>query len=60
MIVYWPGKVPAGRVSDAAWSGTDFAPTALAIAHAKPMPSLDGASVLPLLLGQTNQVAAPH
>ena len=60
MIVYWPGKVPAGQVSDAAWSGADFAPTALAIARAQPMPGLDGVSILPLLLGQTNPVATPH
>jgi arylsulfatase A-like enzyme len=60
MIVYWPGKVPAGRVSDAAWTGADFAPTVLAIARAHPMPGLDGVSILPLLQGQTNEVATPH
>jgi len=62
MIVYWPGVVPAGRVSDTAWSGADFTPTALAIAHAKPLEGLDGVSILPLLKGETgtNRVDAPH
>jgi arylsulfatase A-like enzyme len=62
MIVYWPGTVPAGRVSDEVWSGADFVPTALEIAHAKPVTGLDGVSILPLLKGETgtNRLDAPH
>ncbi len=51
MIVRWPEHVPAGRVSKAPWGATDFAPTAMQIAYAKPPASFTGISVLPLLLG---------
>ena len=61
MIVRWPGRVPAGRVSSQPWSAPDFAPTALQIAYAKPPPGVTGISILPALLGQpgTNTNAAP-
>jgi len=52
MLVYWPGHVPAGRVSDAPWSAPDFAPTALEIAAAKPASGFTGVSMLPTLLGE--------
>ena len=52
MIVRWPGHVPAGRVSRAPWSAPDFAPTAMAIAHAKPAADFTGVSMLPALLGK--------
>jgi len=52
MIAYWPGHVPAGRVSQAPWSAADFAPTALEIARTKPAANYTGVSMLPLLLGQ--------
>ena len=52
MIVNWPGQIPAGRVSDAPWRAADFAPTALAIAQAKPTTNFTGQSVLPVLLGK--------
>jgi arylsulfatase A-like enzyme len=50
MIVYWPGHVPAGRVSSARWSAVDFAPTAMETAYARPAASFAGISMLPLLL----------
>jgi arylsulfatase A-like enzyme len=53
MIVNWPGKIPAGRVSNLRWSAMDFAPTAWQIGYAKPAASFMGISVLPVLLGQS-------
>jgi uncharacterized sulfatase len=52
MIVHWPGKIPASRVSGVKWSPRDFLPTAAEIAYVNPMPASDGISVLPVLLGQ--------
>lgn len=52
MIVSWPGKIPAGRVSGLRWSAMDFAPTALQIAYVKPATGLAGISLLPALLGK--------
>ncbi len=52
-IVWWPGKVKAGAVSDLPCAFWDFFPTAAEIAG-KPAPKdLDGISILPTLLGQT-------
>ena len=51
MIVRWPDRVPAGRVSPEPWMFVDFLPTAAALAGAAVPPGLDGRSVLPLLLG---------
>ena len=36
MIVRWPGKIPAGQVSDFTWAAWDFLPTATDIALIKP------------------------
>jgi arylsulfatase A-like enzyme len=55
MIVHWPGQAPAGTVSGFKWSAGDFLPTAAGIAFAKPPDGIDGASVLPVLLGQTKK-----
>jgi arylsulfatase A-like enzyme len=52
MIVRWPGKIPAGRVSGCKWSPRDFLPTAAEIAFVNPLPVSDGISLLPVLLGQ--------
>jgi len=52
MIVRWPGKIPAGRVSGLKWSPRDFLPTAAEIGYVNPMPASDGISMLPVLLGQ--------
>jgi arylsulfatase A-like enzyme len=52
MIVRWPGKIAAGRRSDAPWGGWDFLPTAAALAGAKPPPGLDGIDMMPILRGQ--------
>jgi arylsulfatase A-like enzyme len=57
MIVRWPGKIPAGKVSDQVLAFWDFLPTAAEIAEQKPPENIDGISMLPTLLGkkQTNQ-----
>ncbi len=51
MIVRWPGRVPAGEVSEAIVSSVDFYPTLLEIAEAQRPANqvLDGESVIPAL-----------
>ena len=51
MIVRWPGRTPAGRISDSPWGFFDIFPTLAEIAGAPLPPGLDGISALPLLLG---------
>lgn len=53
MIVCWPGKIKPGQVSDLPWAFWDFLPTAAEIGGAKTPDNLNGISVLPTLLGQT-------
>jgi arylsulfatase A-like enzyme len=53
MIARWPGKIPAGQVSDFTWAAWDFLPTATDIALTKAPTNVDGISVLPTLFGQT-------
>lgn len=53
MIVCWPGKIRGGQVSDFTWASWDFLPTAAGIALTQPPENIDGISVLPALLGQT-------
>ncbi|HEU0141642.1 MAG TPA: arylsulfatase [Bryobacteraceae bacterium] len=47
----WPGRVPAGRTSDQVFAFWDLLPTAAELAGASAPPGIDGASVLPALLG---------
>ena len=52
-IARWPGKVPAGRVSDGPWAFWDFLPTAVELAGAT-MPKgyqTDGLSLVSMLQG---------
>jgi arylsulfatase A-like enzyme len=52
MIVWWPGKIKAGTVSDLPVAFWDILPTVAGIAE-KPAPgNIDGISFLPTLLGQ--------
>lgn len=54
-LVRWPGKVPAGRVSNEAWAFWDFLPTAAELAGAK-LPKgakTDGLSLVSFLKGGT-------
>ena len=53
MIVHWPGKIPAGQVSDFPCAAWDFLPTATDIALIHSPTNIDGISVLPTLSGQT-------
>jgi arylsulfatase A-like enzyme len=52
MIVRWPGKIPAGQVSDFNWSPADFLPMAAEIGFAKLPEKIDGKSILPVLAGE--------
>ena len=52
MIVRWPGKVPAGKTSDAPWYFADVMPTMADIAGATRPSNIDGISILPTLLGR--------
>lgn len=51
MIVYCPGTVPAGQVSDYPWSARDFVPTADQIGFVPPPENSEGHSILPVLRG---------
>lgn len=52
MIVWWPGTVSPGQVSDRAWSAADFAATALDMARPGVAVDFGGKSVLPALLAR--------
>lgn len=56
-IVRWPGKVPAGRTSDALWATIDLMPTFTALSDVKPPTDrvIDGIDQTALLLGQTEE-----
>lgn len=54
LLVRWPGRVPAGRVSNALVSTMDFVPTLTAIAGAKgPSKQTDGVNIEGLLTGKS-------
>ena len=58
-IVRWPGQIAPGTTSDFPWAFWDFLPTACELAKV-PLPEgrkLDGQSIMPTLLGQTQK---PH
>ncbi|MFN3407861.1 MAG: arylsulfatase [Limisphaerales bacterium] len=52
LIARWPGKIPAGRVSDEPWAMWDLLPTLAELAKLPPPGNVDGLSYLPTLLGQ--------
>ena len=58
MLVRWPGRVPAGVVSDVIWTFADFLPTAAELAGAASPPGIDGSSVAPTLLGRPQDLSA--
>ncbi len=51
LIVRWPGRVPAGRVTDAPVNNTDWIPTLMELIGAPAPTGLDGVSFAPGLLG---------
>lgn len=57
MIVHWPGKVPAGVVSDLVWNYADFLPTIAELVGIEPPDSLDGISILPTLMGEEQDLS---
>lgn len=59
-LAWWPGKVPAGSVSDAVAANFDLLPTFVKLAGGR-VPAdrkIDGKDISPLLLGQTKE--SPH
>ena len=59
-IAWWPGKIAAGAVCDAAMSEMDVLPTLVTLAGGQP-PSdrvIDGKDIWPILSGKTRQ--SPH
>jgi len=55
LIVYWPGHVPTGQVSDVQGAFHDILPTCLDLANAEELvpESVQGISLKPAFLGQT-------
>jgi arylsulfatase A-like enzyme len=56
-FVRWPGVVRPGSSCDAPVMQADLYPTFVAAAGGEPSPSLDGASLLPLLRGESGTLA---
>ena len=52
MMARWPGKIPAGQVSDFTWAAWDLLPTMADIALTQSPTNVDGISVLPALTGK--------
>ncbi len=57
MAVRWPGRVAAGRSSEALWYFPDFLPTALDLSGAPAFAVADGISVLPAILGKKQDLS---
>ena len=51
-IARWPGKIPAGAVSDQVWAFWDILPTLADLTGREAPAGLDGISILPTLLGR--------
>lgn len=52
LLVRWPGRVPAGRVSDTPWMFVDFIPTCATLAGLPVPAGIDGVDFLPHLTGR--------
>ncbi len=52
MLAWWPGRIPAGQVSDQVWAFWDILPTLAELAGVSPPRGIDGISMLPALLGR--------
>jgi arylsulfatase A-like enzyme len=59
LVARWPGKVPAGRVSDDVLAFWDFLPTLAELAGVDGPAGIDGISMVPALLGRP-QKSHPH
>jgi len=53
LIARWPGKIPAGSVSDHVSAFWDYLPTFAELAGVEPPAGLDGISMVPALMGET-------
>jgi len=53
MIAYWPGRIKPGSVSDYIGGFQDFLPTCAQLAGLKPPENIDGVSIVPTLLGNS-------
>jgi len=51
LVARWPGKIPAGSVNPALIEYVDIAPTFVEAAGGRPVPILDGRSLLPVFSG---------
>jgi arylsulfatase A-like enzyme len=51
-LARWPGRVPAGTVSEEVWAFWDFLPTACELAGVAGPGGLDGVSIVPALEGR--------
>ncbi|MBM3334519.1 arylsulfatase [Candidatus Sumerlaeota bacterium] len=54
-LAWWPGSIKPGQVSDHAWAFWDFLPTCTGLAGLPEPSGLDGISIVPALLGQTQR-----
>jgi arylsulfatase A-like enzyme len=57
MLARWPGRIPAGRVTNYPWMFMDALPTMADVADVSAPRGIDGFSVLPTLLGRRQK---PH
>ncbi len=53
MIAYWPGTIPAGRVSEHVWAHWDILPTLADVARVRAPLGIDGISMARALRGQS-------
>lgn len=54
-LARWPGRIPAGAVSDLVFYQPDVLPTIAALTGATPPDNIDGMSIAPTLLGSGEQ-----
>ena len=52
MLCSWPGRIPAGVVSDTVWYYADFLLTVADVVGVEAPDDVDGVSILPALLGE--------
>ncbi|UCH66056.1 MAG: arylsulfatase [Ignavibacterium sp.] len=56
MIVRWPGKISKSKTNDAVCYFADFLPTAADLASTKPPDNIDGISMWPSLINNSNEM----
>lgn len=60
LVVWWPGKIEPGSVSDHMGAFQDFLPTIAEIANNEYQHDIDGLSFYPTLFGRDEQLQHPH